>query len=115
MLKDSAWQTSVINYNLPNPMDILVAYDVNTQDKEGQKRLRKVAKICEGYGQRVQYSVFECTVSEVKLQAFRHRLLKVIDPDKDSLRIYHLHGRRQDIVEAYGRDTWVDYNGPLIV
>lgn len=96
-------------------MDILVAYDVNTTTKEGRTRLRKVAQVCQGHGQRVQYSIFECTVNEAQMQIFRTRLLKVIDQREDSLLIYRLHGQRQDVVESYGRAHYVDYNEPLIV
>lgn len=95
--------------------DILVSYDVNTLDKEGRKRLRKVAKLCEGYGQRVQFSVFECTVNELELEKFRTRLLNVVNPDEDSLRIYRLQGDRADYLERYGKDTYIDFGEPLIV
>ena len=95
-------------------MDILVAYDVNTLTKEGRSRLRRVAKICEGFGQRVQFSVFECTVSDAVFVIMENRLLKVIEPQEDSLRIYMLRGRRQDVVRAYGRDHYVDFTAPLI-
>lgn len=96
-------------------MDILVTYDVNTQDLEGQRRLRRVAKACESYGQRVQYSVFECRVNAVQLERLRQKLLDRIDADKDSLRIYFLRGKREEVVEAYGRDLYVDFSGPLVI
>jgi len=96
-------------------MDILVAYDVNTETAEGRRRLRRVARLCQGYGQRVQKSVFECTVGEVDLEKFRQRLLKVIDEDQDSLRFYVLRGKREDVVMAYGRDSYVDFTAPLVV
>ncbi|WP_251263100.1 CRISPR-associated endonuclease Cas2, partial [Enterobacter hormaechei] len=69
-------------------MDILVTYDVETQEKSGQRRLRKVATICQNYGQRVQKSVFECRVTQSQLEDMEHQLLKVIDKERDSLRIY---------------------------
>lgn len=97
------------------PMDILVAYDVNTTTKEGRTRLRRVAKICEGFGQRVQLSVFECTVSEANMTILENRLLKVIHQQEDSLRIYTLRGRRQDVVKSFGRDGYVDFTDTLIV
>jgi CRISPR-associated protein Cas2 len=96
-------------------MDILVTYDVNTTTKDGRTRLRRVAKVCEGFGQRVQYSVFECTVNEAVMAVFEHRLLKVINEQEDSLRIYTLRGRRQDVVKCFGRDGFVDFTGPLVV
>lgn len=96
-------------------MFLVVAYDVNTLTKEGRRRLRKVAKICEGIGQRVQYSVFECELTQVQLERLRQRIDKVIVPDEDNLRIYHIHGRRDDCVDVYGRDGYVDYEDVLIV
>jgi CRISPR-associated protein Cas2 len=96
-------------------MDILVTYDVNTLTKPGRARLRRVAKICEGHGQRVQFSVFECTVNEVQMETLRVRLRKAIQEDEDNLRIYLLRGRREDVVEAYGKDSYVDFQQPLII
>jgi len=96
-------------------IDIVVTYDVNTEDAAGRKRLRKVAKICEAYGQRVQKSVFECSVTAPQMERMRHRLLKVIDNEADSLRIYRLVGGREGCVETYGRDTYEDYESPQIV
>lgn len=96
-------------------MDILVSYDVNTMEKEGRRRLRKVAKVCEGFGQRVQFSVFECTVTEADFERLRQKLKKIICEKEDSLRIYHLRGDRKDYLEHYGRDRYVDFNEPLVV
>ena len=84
-------------------MDVLITYDVNTLTPAGRARLRRVAKICEGHGQRVQFSVFECTVNDAQFEILRCRLLKTIHPGEDSLRIYTLRGRREDTVEAHGR------------
>ena len=95
--------------------DILVSYDVNTEEKDGQRRLRKVAKVCKNYGQRVQYSVFECSVEDTVLVRLRAKLLGIIKPEEDSLRIYHLRGRRDEYVEAYGLDKYVDFTDPLVV
>lgn len=77
--------------------------------------MRLVAKACEGFGQRVQYSVFECTLSEMQLLRLRVKLLKIIDRAEDSLRIYTLHGRREEVVEVHGRDLYVDPHDPFIV
>jgi len=96
-------------------MQILVAYDVNTVKPEGRRRLRKVAKACEGFGQRVQWSVFECSLTDAQLEKLRGKLLGIISEREDSLRIYILAGRREEVVEAHGRDTWVDPYDPLIV
>jgi len=95
-------------------MDIVVTYDVNTETKAGRKRLRDVAQICTNFGQRVQNSVFECTLDEKELELLRHRLIKVIDKEIDSLRIYRLPGGRDKCVETYGRDMYFDYTGPMI-
>jgi CRISPR-associated protein Cas2 len=96
-------------------MNLLVTYDVNTQTPDGARRLRQVAKACEGFGQRVQDSVFECTIGQADLERFRARLLKIIDKDADSLRIYRLSANREDVVEVYGRDLYRDLSAPLIV
>jgi CRISPR-associated protein Cas2 len=95
-------------------MYVLVAYDVNTLTAKGRRRLRKVAKACEGKGQRVQYSVFECSVNETDFARLRIELLDIVDPEEDSLRFYFLRGPREEVVEAHGRDSYLDYHGPLI-
>ncbi len=95
--------------------DILIAYDVNTEDLAGKRRLRRVAKACKAYGQRVQYSVFECTVNEMQYEKLRKRLLEVVDRNLDSLRIYRLRGERREYLEQYGRDLYVDFEEPLVV
>jgi CRISPR-associated protein Cas2 len=96
-------------------MDILVTYDVNTLTKPGRSRLRRIAKICEGHGQRVQFSVFECTVNEAQLETLRLRLKKAMSAEEDNLRIYLLRGRREDVVEAYGKDSYRDFQDLLVV
>lgn len=83
-------------------MLILVTYDVNTEDSVGRRRLRRVAQACEDYGQRVQLSVFECVVGQKELVELRHRLLKEIDEEKDSLRIYHLDEIVRSKIEHFG-------------
>jgi CRISPR-associated protein Cas2 len=95
--------------------DILVSYDVNTEDNDGKRRLRRVAKVCKNYGQRVQHSVFECTVNEMDLDRLRAKLTKLIKPEDDSLRIYHLRGRREEYIEAYGCDRYMDFHGDVLV
>jgi CRISPR-associated protein Cas2 len=96
-------------------MDVLVSYDVATEDAAGRRRLRKVAKVCVGFGQRVQKSVFECSVTEMQMEQLRDRLVKCIDEKKDSLRIYRLVEPREKYVESFGRDAYVDFDGPLVV
>ena len=98
----------------PTRFDVLICYDVNTIESAGRKRLRQVAKACEGNGQRVQNSVFECTLSDALLEKLRAKLLDIIKKEEDSLRIYFLYGPRESRLEVYGRDTWVDMSGPLI-
>ncbi len=96
-------------------LNILICYDVETVTPQGRKRLRKVAKACEAYGQRVQKSVFECRLTENQLNTLKLRLLQIIDRQADSLRFYRLPGDRAQWVETYGRDTYVDYEQPLII
>ena len=73
-------------------VDVLVTYDVNTETSRGRKRLKRVATICLGYGQRVQYSVFECRVTRAQLEELEDRLTHTIDEKEDRLRIYRLAG-----------------------
>jgi|SRR5690348_13724600 CRISPR-associated protein Cas2 len=96
-------------------VDLLVTYDVNTTTKAGERRLRRVAKACEAFGQRVQYSVFEVSVNAVQGERLRSRLLDIIHPKEDSLRIYLLRGGREESIEAYGRDGYVDFRAPLVL
>ena len=96
-------------------MIVLVTYDVNTETKAGQKRLRKVAKICKNYGQRVQYSVFECLVDPAQWTVFRERLIEVSDQGQDSLRFYFLGANWKTRVEHVGAKPAYDPEGPLIV
>lgn len=96
-------------------MDVLVTYDVSTVEAAGERRLRRVAKICEGFGQRVQNSVFECTLSEAQLEQLLHRLEKAIDTDEDSLRIYRLRQPRDKFIQVIGKSLDFDIREPLVV
>ncbi len=96
-------------------MFVLVSYDVDTHNAEGERRLRRVAKVCKDYGQRVQYSVFECLVDPAQWVVFRDRLISVIDEEKDSLRFYYLGSNWQNRVEQIGAKPGIDQEGPLIV
>lgn len=96
-------------------MNILVTYDVNTENSAGQRRLRKVATVCKNYGQRVQLSVFECRVDQAQYETLRAQLLKVIDPKLDSLRLYKLASVRSECLESFGIDRYTDFDEPLIV
>ncbi|MFP4642187.1 MAG: CRISPR-associated endonuclease Cas2 [Dehalococcoidia bacterium] len=96
-------------------MMVLVTYDVSTESKEGQKRLSKVAKVCKNYGQRVQKSVFECTVDPTQWTTMRHRLLEQIKEEEDSLRFYFLGKNWKGRVEHVGAKAPYDPEGPLVV
>lgn len=96
-------------------MLVLVAYDVNTESTAGKRRLRKVAKACEGVGQRVQNSVFECLVDPAMWVSLRKRLIDIVDPKTDSLRFYFLGKNWKKRVEHYGAKETYDPEGPLIV
>lgn len=96
-------------------LDVLVAYDVDTLSEDGQRRLRRVAQICKNYGQRVQLSLFECRVSLAQLEDLEAKLLKAMDLEKDSLRIYVLYGGREKALRAYGNDRYTDFDEPLII
>ncbi len=96
-------------------MLVLVSYDVSTKDKGGPGRLRRVAKVCKDYGQRVQYSVFECMVDPTQWTVMRQKLIDLIKPDKDSLRFYFLGSNWKRRVEHIGAKPSFDQDGPLII
>lgn len=96
-------------------MEILVTYDVATESAAGRRRLRRVAHICEAFGQRVQYSVFECIVNPAQFEQLKHRLERAIKPDEDSLRFYRLQEPRERYLETLGRAMVNDQHDPLIV
>ena len=96
-------------------MMVVVSYDVSTIDPEGQGRLRRVAKICRNYGQRAQFSVFECEVDPARWTFFRQKLINVIDPEADSLRFYFLGANWKRRVEHVGAKKIIDPDEPLIV
>lgn len=96
-------------------MLIIVTYDVSTETREGRKRLRRVAKICEGTGQRVQKSVFECKVTLMQYEELERRLLAEIDEKEDNLRLYRLTEPVELHVKEYGKFKAVDFDGPLVI
>lgn len=96
-------------------MFVLVSYDVATSDDGGQRRLRRVARACKDYGQRVQYSVFECIVDPAQWTILKERLISEIEPEKDSLRFYYLGSNWKSRVEHVGAKAAVDQEGPLII
>lgn len=96
-------------------MLLLVTYDVNTQDADGKSRLRKVAKTCVNYGQRVQNSVFECNVDAAQARLLKNELEKLIDLTKDSLRFYELGNRYHNKIEHIGTKGGYDAEGVLMI
>ncbi len=96
-------------------MLLLITYDVNTQDAQGKKRLRQVAKLCVDHGQRVQNSVFECSVDAAEAKLLKARLTALIDQDKDSLRFYELGNQYQKKIEHIGAKGTYDPEGILMV
>lgn len=96
-------------------MLVLVTYDVSTEDAAGKKRLRKVAKECVNYGQRVQNSVFECVLDSTQCVVVKHKLEQLINPEKDSLRLYYLGNRYHGKVEHIGAKPSFDVTAPLIL
>jgi CRISPR-associated protein Cas2 len=96
-------------------MLIIVTYDVSTETKEGRRRLRRVAKICEGIGQRVQKSVFECRVNQMQYEELERNLLAEINDKQDNLRLYRLTEPVELHIKEHGHFRAVDFEGPLVV
>lgn len=96
-------------------MLVIVCYDVNTETREGRRRLRRVARVCEGTGQRVQKSVFECQIDLPKMEELERRLLAEIKPEEDNLRLYRLAESRGCEVREHGAFRATDFDGPLVV
>jgi CRISPR-associated protein Cas2 len=96
-------------------MMVLVTYDVNTETEAGKRRLQKVAKQCQNYGQRVQNSVFECLVDPARLKQLQSQLEKIIDVEKDSIRYYNLGDEWRSRVTHIGAKRSLDIEGTLII
>ena len=96
-------------------MMVLITYDVCTADADGRKRLRKIAKECVNYGQRVQNSVFECVLDAAQCRKLQHRLRTIMDPDRDSLRFYYLGNHYQTKIEHFGVKESYEAEGVLMV
>lgn len=96
-------------------MLILVTYDVSTIEKAGQQRLRRVAKVCQNFGQRVQFSVFECQVNEMQYEEILSTLGGIIDEKEDSLRIYRLNEPLEKNRRELGKKRAIDFEGVLLV
>lgn len=95
-------------------MMVLISYDVRTEDREGRRRLRRIAKACLDFGQRVQFSVFECDVDPAQWTMLKANLLDEIDPEQDSLRFYYLGKNWRRRIEHVGTKPSRDLDGPLI-
>lgn len=96
-------------------MMMLITYDVSTESEGGKRRLRRVARACRDFGQRVQYSVFQCEVDPAQWVKLKNRLLKEIDAKSDSLRFYHLGSNWKRRVEHVGAKPVLDLSGPLVL
>ena len=96
-------------------MMVLVSYDVSTVDRAGRNRLRRAAKACLDYGQRVQNSVFECIVDPTQWTKLKLELLRQIEEEKDSLRFYFLGGNFRKRIEHHGTKAVADLEGPLMI
>jgi len=94
---------------------VIVCYDVNTETKAGRRRLRRVARVCESTGQRVQKSVFECQVDLMQMEELERRLLAEIDLEQDCLRLYRLPDTRGCEVREHGNFRATDFDSPLVV
>ncbi|NVN11190.1 CRISPR-associated endonuclease Cas2 [Nguyenibacter vanlangensis] len=95
-------------------MLVLITYDVNTEDAAGRRRLRRVARACLDFGQRVQHSVFECDVDPARWAELRARLIAEADTAKDSLRFYQLGAKGRQRIEHVGAKPVLDLDGPLL-
>ncbi len=96
-------------------MMVLVSYDVCTTDRTGVRRLRRIAKVCTNFGQRVQFSVFECLVDPAQWIQMKQQLLEIMEEGQDSLRFYYMGSNWKQRVEHFGVKEATDMEGPLIV
>ena len=94
---------------------VLITYDVNTETKQGRRRLQKVAKQCVNYGTRVQNSVFECVLDAAEFRKVKQILIDLIDPEKDSLRFYQLGNHYESKVEHIGIRPSLHVEEPLLL
>lgn len=96
-------------------MLVIVCYDVNTETRAGRKRLRRIAKVCESTGQRVQKSVFECQVDLMQMEELERKLLAEIDLQEDCLRLYRLPDTKGCEVREHGKFKATDFEAPLVL
>jgi CRISPR-associated protein Cas2 len=94
---------------------VIVCYDVNTETRAGRRRLRRVAKVCESTGQRVQKSVFECRVDLAQMEELERRLLREISLEEDCLRLYRMSDAKGCEVREHGKFRATDFDEPLIL
>lgn len=95
-------------------MLVLVTYDVGTTSEGGSRRLRRIAKICQNYGQRVQNSVFECKINSTQYAIMKKKILEEIDEELDSIRFYRLGKNYKKKIEHFGIKESIDLEGPLL-
>ena len=96
-------------------MLVIVCYDVNTETREGRRRLRRVAKVCESTGQRVQHSVFECQINLTQMEELERKLLAEIDCQQDCLRLYRLSDMKSCEVREHGKFKATNFDAPLVL
>ena len=96
-------------------MQVLVTYDVATEKDDGKKRLRKVAQVCKNFGQRVQKSVFECQVDQAQYEKLLRDLVKCIDEQEDTLRVYRLREPKEQFYRHFGVKPSVNFDDPLVI
>lgn len=93
---------------------VVVTYDVRTSSEGGTKRLRRVAKVCQNYGQRVQNSVFECKINSTQYKMLKRKILQEIDSEEDSVRFYRIGANYNNKIEHFGIKDSIDLEGPLV-
>lgn len=96
-------------------MFVLITYDVNTEDADGKRRLRRIAKQCVNYGQRVQNSVFECILDPAQCRRLKAELCNIMDAERDSLRFFYLGNKYENKIEHFGTKSGYDPEGMLML
>ena len=95
-------------------MDVLIVYDIDTKTAKGRRRWRVICQLCKDCGQRVQFSVFECRLTQAQFEDIEAKAVGNMDAEKDSLRFYVLRGGREAALRAYGIDRYRDFDEPLV-
>ena len=95
-------------------MDVLIVYDIDTKTAEGRRRWRAICQLCKDWGQRVQFSVFECRLTQAQFEEIEAKAVVKMDEETDSLRFYILRGGRDAALKAYGVDRYQDFDEPLL-